>query len=87
MTIKITANGNFPITERGQATIIAVSGTFSTAAIVLTYQEPGGAFIPLTGGVLVVDEQYDIDHNSLIIFVTVTGADGSTDVDIVTSTR
>ena len=83
--ITITANGDYELDAalNPSATVIYVSGALGAATAIFTYKDEGGSFLPLSGGSVAIGEQYQITSGSnKAIFMTVTGADGSTAIEV-----
>lgn len=81
----ITANGNYPLNTdfKPNETIIYASGTMGAATVLITYQNEAGDYLPLSGGAVTTGEQYTVKHGAnMDIFLTVTGADGATSIDV-----
>lgn len=86
--MKLTANGNYKITTNlsGIASgvyILYVSGATGTATAILTYKDEDEVYVPLVDGQLAVGEQYTVHTGlHLDLYVTVTGADGATAINV-----
>lgn len=85
--MKITANGNHTLESFKAGVnagyVIYSSGSLGAATAALTYKDEGGAYVPITDGAIVIGEQMKVDSGAnMELFVTVTGADGSTSINI-----
>ena len=81
----ITANGDYKLdTEfKPNSTVVYISGAMGAATAVVTYQNAANAYLPLTDAALTVGQQYEVTHGAnQNIFLTVTGADGSTAIEV-----
>lgn len=81
----ITANGDYALNTdfKPNATIIYVSGAMGAASATVTYKNEAGAYLPLSNAGVTTGEQYEVTHGAnQRIYLTVTGADGSTAINI-----
>jgi len=81
----ITTDGNYALdTEfKPNKTVIYVSGTMGAASVVVTYKNQAEAYLQLDNAVITTGQQYEVTHGAnMDIFLTVTGADGSTAIEI-----
>ena len=84
-TITITANGDYALDAalNPSTTVVYVSGLMGAATAIFTYENEAGTNLPLTDGAVAIGEQYQITSGSnKEIFMTVTGADGSTSIEV-----
>ena len=84
--MEITANGDHALNISAAATaIVLVSGVSGGATMTLTYKNYGTntGYMPLSSGVLAIGEQYVVHKGEGIeLYCTVTGATGTTVIDI-----
>lgn len=83
--ITITANGDYELdaARAPSATVVYVSGALGAATARFTYKNEAGTALPFTDGAVAIGEQYQITSGSnKAIFMTVTGADGSTAIEV-----
>ncbi len=75
METPINTNGNHKLkTEyQGSKSAVMLSGDWGGATAKLTYKTEAGDFKDFTGGVLALDEQYEITHGAARPYVTVSG--------------
>jgi hypothetical protein len=81
----ITTDGNYELNTsfKPNKTVIYVSGTIGAATVVVTYKNQAGTYLPLSNANITVGEQYEVTHGAnQDIFLTVTGSDGATSIDI-----
>jgi hypothetical protein len=81
----ITANGDYELDTsfKPNKTVIYASGTMGAATVVVTYKNEAGTYLPLSNSNITTGEQYEVTHGAnQNIYLTVTGADGSTSIDI-----
>ena len=81
----ITANGDYPLDTafKPNKTVIYASGVMGAASVVVSYKNLAGTFLPLDNAAITVGQQYEVTHGAnMDIFLTVTGADGSTAIEI-----
>ena len=85
MTVQtITTDGNYQLETifNPTKTAIYVSGTMGAATAKITYKNDAGTHIDMDDGAVVLG-QYEIAHGSgKEIFLTITGADGSTAIEV-----
>jgi hypothetical protein len=84
-TITITANGDYELKTafKPNKTALFVSGALGAATATITYQNEALAYLPFTSGNVSVGQQYEVNHGANTrIFLTVTGADGSTALEV-----
>ncbi len=81
----ITQNGDHKLVTdyQGSRSAVMVSGTLGPATAKLTYKTEAGDFKEFTGGTLAIDEEYEVTHGAARPYVSVTGADGSTALTLV----
>jgi len=82
----LTSNGNTPIktTYNSSTTLVHVSGDLGGAVLTASYQLESGSFVQYEGSGMASGSQYKITHGATnTLFLTVTGATGSTNIDIV----
>jgi len=82
--MKITANGNNKLNNGSRpSSTYYVSGALGAATVTFTHKNSEGNFIPLIDGTVEINAQYLIHHGSTPeIYLTVSGADGSTAIII-----
>ena len=85
MTIQtITADGSYEIETilNPNKTVIYVSGAMGAASAKITYKNAAGTHIDLDDAAITLG-QYEITHGSgKVIYLTVTGSDGSTAIEV-----
>ena len=78
-----TADGNYTLSPTTNGTAVYVSGDFGTATAYLAYQNQAGDFLPVAGGHLFNGFQNPVYHGiDVEVFVIVTGANGSTSIEV-----
>ena len=87
----LTKNGTNPIAKSilgttGNIFVIYTSGVFGGATVEVQYKNGLGQYKTLQDGALAVDTQTEIRKGRGVdLFITVTGATGTTEIDIITA--
>ena len=85
--INITSNKNVPINKGSKAstTIVGVSGTLDGATVQFM-RSNGTGLVPMENNAITLDTEYKVQHGTeMDVYVQVTGAGASTNLDLVIS--
>jgi len=77
--MNITTDGRTSITS---AKILYVSGVTGGAVMQLQYESKKGVFVDMVDGLLEIDKQYQLFTGNQETFINITGATGTTDIDV-----
>jgi hypothetical protein len=84
--MNITGNGTYSLNDEvagNSSSVFYVAGTQGPAVLQLKYFSNGTAY-PFADGLFVTGDQYEVTHGvDIDLVLVVTGADGSTNLDVI----
>ena len=83
----VAEDKNIPINKGTgtSSTVVGVSGTFG-AATVQFMRSDGSTLVPMLNNTIETEKEYKIQHGTdMNVYVSVTGSDGSTDINLIVS--